>query len=170
LETVPTGTARLCWENKLTISKKVLVVEDHADLRFILEKMLAFFGWDTVIAESGREALNNLEREFPSVILLDMWMPVMNGFELARILKEHTVYRNIPILAASAYTGRLARERCLAAGCDDFISKPFASSQLQKVLIDLCRQRYNITGPDLTAKPEEAESAPQSAQGSEISP
>jgi CheY-like chemotaxis protein len=123
--------------HKLTISKKVLVVEDHADLLFILEKMLTFFGWDTVLAASAREALNKLELHLPSVILMDMRMPEMNGFELARILKAHPVYRNIPILAASAYSGRPARERCLAAGCDDFISKPFAISALQKVLTDL---------------------------------
>lgn len=122
------------WENKLTISRKVLVVEDHADLLFILEKVLTSFGWDTVLAGSGREALNKLERALPSVILMDMRMPEMNGFELAGILKAHPVYRDIPILAASAYSGRPARERCLAAGCDDFISKPFAISALQKVL------------------------------------
>jgi CheY-like chemotaxis protein len=121
----------------MTISKKVLVVEDHADLLFILEKVLTFFGWDAILAGSGREALNQLERGLPSVILLDMRMPVMNGFQLAGILKEHPVYRNIPILAASAYSGRLARERCLAAGCDDFISKPFAISELQRVLLYL---------------------------------
>jgi CheY-like chemotaxis protein len=121
----------------MTVSKKVLVIEDHADLLFILEKALTSLGWDAVLAGSGREALNKLERDLPSVIVMDMRMPVMNGFELARILKAHPVYRNIPILAASAYTGRLARERCLAAGCDDFISKPFAISELQKLLLYL---------------------------------
>jgi two-component system cell cycle response regulator DivK len=118
----------------MTSAKKVLVVEDHADLLFILEKLLTLFGWDTILAGSGREALNKLECHLPNVILMDMRMPGMNGFQLAGILKRHPVYRNIPILAASAYTGPLARERCLAAGCDDFISKPFAVSELRQVL------------------------------------
>lgn len=130
----------------MRIAKKVLVVEDHADIRFILEKALTFFGWDTVLADSGREALNKLERGLPSVILMDMRMPGMNGFELAGILKEHSLYRNIPILAASAYTGQPARKRCLAAGCDDFISKPFAISELQKVLVYLVStERQNLS-------------------------
>jgi CheY-like chemotaxis protein len=121
----------------MTSSKKVLVVEDHTDLLFILEKALTFFGWDTILARSGQEALNQLECQLPTVILMDMRMPEMTGFQLAGILKQHPVYRNIPILAASAYSGPRARERCLAAGCDDFISKPFAISQLQKVLMCL---------------------------------
>jgi CheY-like chemotaxis protein len=125
----------------MRISKKVLVVEDHADIRLILEKALTFYGWDTAVAGSGPEALTKLEGDLPSVIVLDMRMPVMNGFELAGILKQHCVYKNIPILAASAYTGQQARKRCLEAGCDGFISKPFAISELEKALMFLVSQR-----------------------------
>lgn len=110
--------------------RKVLVVEDFGDLRMFLGKVLALLGWDAILADSGREALNQLAYDSPSVILLDMRMPEMNGFELAGILKRHPIYRNIPILAVSGYAGRLARQRCLAAGCDDFISKPFEISAL----------------------------------------
>jgi CheY-like chemotaxis protein len=66
-----------------------------------------------------------------------MRMAGMNGFEVAGILKKHPVYDKIPILAASAYPGDLARARSLAAGCDDFISKPFAISALQTRLTRL---------------------------------
>ena len=89
------------------------------------------------LAESGREALDKLERETPRVILMDMRLPDMSGFALATILKNHRAYRSIPIIAATAYSGCAARQRCFAAGCDDFISKPFAIAALQTSLTNL---------------------------------
>jgi len=68
---------------------------------------------------------------------MDMRLPDMNGLDLAAILKNHPVYMNIPILVATGYHGRAARQRCLAAGCDDFISKPFAISVLASRLTNL---------------------------------
>ena len=121
----------------MTMERKVLVVEDCRDLRELLYKGLALLGWDVVLARSGQEALNKLRCDSPGVILLDMRMPHINGYELARILKAHPVYRKIPILAASGYSGRLSREQCLAVGCADFITKPFAFSELETRLTDL---------------------------------
>ena len=68
---------------------------------------------------------------------MDMRLPDMSGFELAAILKKHPVYRNIPILAATGSPDDIARQRCLSAGCDDFISKPFAISVLETRLTNL---------------------------------
>ena len=129
------GNALLGGE--LLLSKKILVVEDSCDLRELLGKILASWGWNPILAGSGRKALAKLECETARVILMDVRLPDMNGFELAAILKKHPVYRNIPILAATAYPGRIARQRCLAAGCDDFISKPFAISVLKARLANL---------------------------------
>ena len=117
--------------------KKVLVVDDYRPLLEFLGTVLALLGWDAILAGSAWEALNKLEYGLPNVILLDMRMAGMNGFEVAGILKKHPVYRKIPILAASAYPGHLARVRSLTAGCDDFISKPFAISALQTRLARL---------------------------------
>jgi CheY-like chemotaxis protein len=117
--------------------RKILIVEDSCALREMLGTVLAARGWNPILAESGRKALDELERETPSVILMDMQLPDMNGFALATILKNHRVYRSIPILAATAYSDHIARERCLAAGCDDFISKPFAIATLQTSLTNL---------------------------------
>lgn len=122
------------FEEETIMPRKVLVVEDVCDLLELTGKVLALWGWDAILANSGRKALDALEYESPSVILMDMRLRDMNGFELATIFKKHPVYRNIPILAASGYSDRLARERCLAAGCDDFISKPFELSAVEKRL------------------------------------
>ncbi len=129
------GNALLRGE--LLLSKKILVVEDCCDLREMLGRVLTACGWSPILAGSGRKALAKLECETPRVVLMDMRLPDMNGFELAAILKKHPVYRKIPILAATAYPGRIAHQRCLAAGCDDFISKPFSFAGLQASLANL---------------------------------
>ena len=116
---------------------KILLVEDSYDLRQMIGTVLSACGWKPLFAESGREALDQLERETPRIILMDMRMPDMNGFELATILKKHHAYRRIPILAATAFPDHIARQRCLAAGCDDFISKPFSFAALQSSLTNL---------------------------------
>jgi CheY-like chemotaxis protein len=119
------------------ISRKILIVEDSCALREMLGTVLAARGWSPILAESGRNSLYKLQYEIPRVILMDMRMPDMNGFELAAILKKHGVYRNIPILAATGYPDYVARQQCLLAGCDDFISKPFAIAALETCLTNL---------------------------------
>jgi CheY-like chemotaxis protein len=118
--------------------KKILIVEDYADVRDLLGEALTLLGWETILAESGREALAKLERETPNVFLLNLRTPVRNGIKLAASLKAHPAYKNIPIVAASADDSRgLTRKRCLALGCDDFIAKPFALPELEMRLTNI---------------------------------
>ncbi|HEY2919928.1 MAG TPA: response regulator [Candidatus Binatia bacterium] len=119
------------------MSRTILIVEDSFYLREMLGTVLTARGWNPILAESGRKALDKLERETPRVILMDMRLPDMNGFELAMILKKHRLYRSIPILGTTALPDHAARQRCLAAGCDDFISKPFSFAALQTSLTNL---------------------------------
>ena len=121
----------------MLMSRKVLIVEDCGDLLDLLGEGLALLGWETILAESGREAMNKLEHDLPSVVLLDMRMAAMDGVDLAATLKTHPVYKNIPLLAASGYSGGLTPERCFALGCDDFISTPFALPALETHLTNL---------------------------------
>ena len=120
-------------------SKKILIVEGSSDLLNLLGEALALLGWETILAESGREAINKLEGELdlPSVVLLDMRTPVMNGVKLAATLKAHPVYKEIPILATSGPSRGLTRERCLALGCDDFISRPIEVPELEMRLTNI---------------------------------
>lgn len=121
----------------MSMSRKILIVEACGDLLDLLGEALALLGWETILAESGREAMNKLEDDLPSVVLLDMRMGEMDRVELATTLKTHPVYKNIPILAASGHSGGLTRERCFALGCDDFISTPFALPALETRLTNL---------------------------------
>jgi len=131
-------------------SRKILVVEDCADLLDLLGEALALLGWETILAESDGEAMNKLGDDFPSVILMDMPTPVMNGIKLAASLKAHPTYNKIPILAVSGSSTGLTRERCLALGCDDFIAKPFALPELESRLTNILatEKRKTITATD----------------------
>ena len=114
-------------------SKKILIVEDCDELLNLLGEALALLGWETIRAESGREAMNKLELEYdlPSVILLDLRTSVIGGVKLLATLKTHPVYKKIPILAASGHSRGMTRERCLALGCDDFIPRPVDLPELE---------------------------------------
>ena len=118
-------------------SKKILIVEDCDELLNLLGEALALLGWETILAENGQDAMNKLEHDLPSVVLLDMGTPEMNGIKLAASLKAHPAYKNIPILAASGHSRGLTRERCLALGFDDFIAKPLALPELEMRLTNI---------------------------------
>lgn len=119
------------------MSKKILVVEDSGDLRELLGSGLASLGWHPILAESGRESLAKLAHDTPRVILMDMGLGDMSGFDLAAILKRHPVYNKIAILGTTAYPRCHVRQLCLAAGCDDFIAKPFGFAALHRRLTQL---------------------------------
>ena len=116
------------------MQKTLLVVDDFNSLGEILGNLAASFGWNATLTQNAQEALGQLAHESPAAILLNMRMAILSGFELARMLKQHSVYRNIPILGTSADPSATMRRRCLAAGCDDFISKPFSVIALHQRL------------------------------------
>src|SRR5438132_1210117 len=101
---------------------KVLVVEDHPDLLQFLDLVLTRHGWDVITSSSGREALDKLKYTSPRLILLDMWMPGMDGFELARFLKRCPHYRDIPILAVTLCEPQAMGMRVLGRRSDREVS------------------------------------------------
>ena len=135
----------------MLMPRKILIVEDRADVRDLLGEALTLLGWETILAESDREALDKLESEIPNVILLNMRKPVKNGFKLAASLKAHPAYKNIPILAASGQSRGVSRERCLALGFDDFIAKPLVLPELEMRLTNILsverRKTIRATSP-----------------------
>lgn len=106
------------------MSKKVLVVEDDADNRCILVKMLAVDGYQVIEAVDGVEALARVRSERPDIILMDLALPNLDGWEATRQLKADPLTRGIPIIALTAFAMRGDEEQARAAGCDDYVSKP----------------------------------------------
>lgn len=130
-------------------TEKILVVEDIRDQVELLQLQLRFLGWESIAARDGLEALKQLKLIRPKLILLDMATPRLDGFELARSLKGNPEYRDIPVLAVTALAMPGDRERCLAAGCDDYLPKPFTHRELQEHL----RRLLSASGPGYSELP-----------------
>ena len=103
---------------------KVLVVDDEEMNRVLMNDLLSSCGFDIVEAKAGKEALEIANREEPDAILLDVMMPEMNGFEVCRHLKSEDHTKHIPVLMVTALTDRNNRIEGIAAGANDFITKP----------------------------------------------
>ncbi len=103
---------------------KILYVEDNDDNIYLITRGLGRKGYDIIVAKDGEEGLAMAHSEAPSLILMDLDLPVLNGWEATRRLKASPQTQHIPVIAVSAYAMASDRERALAAGCDDFFSKP----------------------------------------------
>jgi two-component system cell cycle response regulator DivK len=109
---------------------KVLVVEDNEVNRDMLTRRLQRRGFDVVVAVDGGEAQSVVEKERPDLILMDMSLPVMDGWEVTRRLKADPATSAIPIIALTAHAMAGDRERALEAGCDDYDTKPIELPRL----------------------------------------
>jgi two-component system cell cycle response regulator DivK len=103
---------------------KILLVEDNEMNRDMLSRRLAKRGHEVVIAVDGRQGVDMATSAAPEIILLDMSLPVIDGWEAARLLKADTATSSIPIIALTAHAMSGDREKCLEAGADDYDTKP----------------------------------------------
>ncbi len=103
---------------------KILLVEDNEANRDMLSRRLARHGFEVSIAVDGGEGVASAERDLPDLILMDMSLPVLNGWEATRVLKANAATRHIPVIALTAHAMAGDRENALAAGCDDYDTKP----------------------------------------------
>jgi CheY-like chemotaxis protein len=114
---------------ELTMTR-VLLVEDNEMNRDMLSRRLARKGYEVLIAVDGQAGVNMAGSESPDIILLDMSLPVMDGWEAAGRIKGDPATAGIPILALTAHAMEGDREKALAAGCDDYDTKPINFSGL----------------------------------------
>ena len=111
--------------------KKILIVEDHADMRELLTWQIELMGFLPIPAKHGKEGVEKAIAEQPNLILLDIMMPGMDGWEAARTLRANPETKDIPILAATALFRDSDLKSCLDAGCNGYIGKPFTVQELQ---------------------------------------
>ncbi|MBL4665289.1 MAG: response regulator [Nitrospinaceae bacterium] len=116
---------------------KILLVEDNEMNRDMLSRRLKRKGYEVVIAVDGEEGVSMATSESPAVILLDMSLPVMDGWEAARKLKANPDTKDIPILGLSAHAMTPDRDKAIAAGCDDYDTKPVDIKRLLEKIQDL---------------------------------
>ena len=112
------------------MSKKILVVEDTEDNRQILRDLLGMAGYDMVEANDGAEGVAKATEHRPDLILMDIQMPVMDGYEATRRIKADPDLRRIPVVAVTSYALSGDEEKTRAAGCDAYIAKPFSPRHL----------------------------------------
>jgi two-component system cell cycle response regulator DivK len=116
---------------------KVLIVEDHPDMRDLLGLIVERLGYVPVSASQGEEGVEKAAVEKPKLILLDMMMPIMDGWEAARRLRADPETKEIPILAITALAHSHDLNACLLAGCNGYIVKPFSILDLQAKIREL---------------------------------
>jgi len=121
-------------DQKAKLKGHVLLVEDNPINQMIAQKMLEKIGLELALASDGRQALDMLEQNEFDAVLMDCQMPVMDGFEATRRIREHDVLNNLPIIAMTANVMEGDREKCIEAGMNDYISKPIVVADLKKTI------------------------------------
>jgi CheY-like chemotaxis protein len=119
---------------KVGVNQTVLVVEDFEDNRFMMRRLLEMSGYHVLEAINGEEAVEMAERERPGLILMDLSLPLLDGLAATRRIRQHEALRDVPIVAVSAHDTADFHADALAAGCNDYVTKPIDFDQLEALL------------------------------------
>ena len=111
-------------------SKRILLVEDQEDGRRIVRDLLAASDYALIEAKTGEEGLALAEQERPDLILMDIQLPGLDGYEVTRRIKANPTLSHIPIIAVTSYALSGDEQKAYAAGCDDYVAKPFSPRAL----------------------------------------
>ncbi|MCF7874919.1 MAG: response regulator [Candidatus Omnitrophica bacterium] len=118
-------------------NKKILVADDEPDFVELISMRLEVNGFEVVAAKDGQEAIDKTKKENPDLLILDLMMPKLDGFEVCRMLKFDDNFRNLPIIVLSALDQQQDREKAIKAGADEYFIKPFDLSLLLTKIRDL---------------------------------
>ena len=120
--------------DKRSRMSRVLIIEDNDDNRDILRHQLEYLGYEVVEAANGLEGIEQAENQGPDLVIVDIMMPELDGREVTRRLRADSKTKEIPVLAATVLFHTEDIYSCLAAGCNDVLSKPFTLQQLKDKL------------------------------------
>jgi len=126
--------------------RTVMVVEDFEDNRFMMRRLLEMSGYHVLEAINGEEAVKLAERERPDLILMDLSLPLLDGLAATRRIREVEELRDVPIVAVSAHDTADFHADALAAGCNDYVTKPIDFDQLESLLTRLLPAQAVNTG------------------------
>jgi len=112
------------------MSKRILVVDDQEDLRGVLRDLLIGSGYTVIEAADGETGVAKAKSDRPDLILMDIQMPVMDGYEATRRIKADPALKSIPVIAVTSYALSGDEEKTRAAGCDGYIAKPYSPRQM----------------------------------------
>ena len=112
----------------------ILVVEDNLDNYELVRTILELVGYDTFLADNGRDGVNAARKQKPDLILMDMALPEMDGWNATKLIRQDPETAHIPMIALTVHTLPLERKRALDAGVDEYLSKPYDASQLIRLV------------------------------------
>lgn len=112
----------------------ILVIDDDPNARLAMRFILEDEGYRVLFAENGEKALPLAQREQPNLILMDIMMPDLDGYQVARMLKSQKLLKNVPLIALTARAMKGDREKATAAGCDDYLTKPFETKEILEMI------------------------------------
>ena len=116
------------------MSKRILVVDDQEDLRGVLRDLLAGSSYTVIEAADGEAGVTKANSERPDLILMDIQMPVIDGYEATRLIKVDPNLKPIPIVAVSSFAMKGDEEKARAAGCNHYVTKPYSPMQLLRLI------------------------------------
>jgi CheY-like chemotaxis protein len=116
---------------------KILLVEDNEMNRDMLSRRLARYGYSVIMARDGQEGYQMASSEAPDLILMDVGLPEMDGWEVTRLLKNNLATRDIPIIALTAHALVSDRDKAFESGCDDYDTKPVEFVRLREKIDNL---------------------------------
>ena len=112
------------------MSKRILAIEDHEENRRLLRDLLTSFGYELIEAVTGEAGVTAAETERPDLILMDIQLPGIDGYETTRRIKANPALKHIPIIAVTSYALSGDDAKAFAAGCDAYVTKPFDPADL----------------------------------------
>ena len=110
--------------------KRILVIEDHEENRRLLRDLLTSFGYELIEAVTGEDGVIAAENERPDLILMDIQLPGIDGYETTRRIKANSALNRIPVIAVTSYALSGDDIKAFAAGCDGYVTKPFDPAEL----------------------------------------
>jgi len=116
------------------MTKRVLVVEDQEDLRGVLRDLFTSSGYIVIEAVDGAAGVARAKSDRPDIILMDIQMPIIDGYEATRQIKSDPDLTSIPIVAVSSFAMKGDEEKARAAGCDEYVTKPYSPVQLLRMV------------------------------------
>jgi two-component system cell cycle response regulator DivK len=116
------------------MNRRILIVEDQEDLRGVLRDLLTGSGYEVAEAADGRDGVARAKSERPDLILMDIQLPVLDGYEATRQIKAVPELAATPIIAVSSFAMKGDEEKARAAGCDQYVTKPYSPIQLLRII------------------------------------
>ncbi len=143
-DTQQKGMYRSKMDEKISSPKRILIVDDNEDMRRMIGQLLERAGYQVLLAADGQASLTQAKQYHPDLILMDLSLPDITGWEAVQLLRKMPEFGTIPIIAITAHVSVADQERALAVGCSLHMGKPFKTRVLLQNIADLLATRGSI--------------------------